>query len=185
MSDEKEMKLTLQTYSTLIKMLDNEGLKYETDQEKMMIKFNIRGENLPMDFVFRFLPERSIVTLFSFIPFNVSEDKRQVVAIALAYANYGLIDGCFDMDFSDGEIKFRLASCYSESLFSEALFKFMFCATFMTVRKYNDRLLMLAKGMIDLEKFIELEKSKQYYSMNQIKYHFSTIRKEKKIMGFE
>jgi hypothetical protein len=91
------------------------------------------------------------------MPFNMPEDKRIDGALAICAANFGLIDGSFDYDLSDGQIVFRLTSSYRESLLSEELFKYMVMVSAGTIDKYNDRLFMLAKDMITLEKFLELE----------------------------
>jgi hypothetical protein len=67
------------------------------------------------------------------------------------------VDGCFDYDLSDGQILFRLTSSYRDSLLSEALFEYMVMVSASTIDKYNDRFFMLAKGMISLEQFIEMD----------------------------
>jgi hypothetical protein len=85
------------------------------------------------------------------------EDKRVEGAIAVSVANYGLVDGSFDYDISDGEIRYRLTSSYRESILSDDLFEYMIMCAASTVDDYNDRFFMLAKGMIDVEKFVELE----------------------------
>jgi hypothetical protein len=44
---------------------------------------------------------------FCFSPVNVPADKRQVVADYLTRANYGLLIGNFEMDMSDGEVRYK------------------------------------------------------------------------------
>lgn len=40
-------------------------------------------------------------------PIKVPEARRQVIAEFLTRANYGMVIGNFEMDFSDGEIRYK------------------------------------------------------------------------------
>lgn len=75
----------------------------------------------------------------------------------MAVANYGLVNGAFDYDISDGEICFRMSQSYRESILGAEVCNYMLLASMHTIDKYNDRFMMLSKGMIDLQKFVELE----------------------------
>ena len=154
---EYDMKKAVEVYDTLCSMLDNIGWKYDKVEEKLMIKSGVKGEDLPIDFLVIVKPRNQVVQFISSMPFNMPEDKRVEGALAICTANYGLVDGSFDYDLSDGQIVFRLTSSYRESLLSEALFEYMIMVSASTIDKYNDRFFMLAKGMITLEQFMEME----------------------------
>jgi len=95
------------------------------------------------------------VSFFSKLPFNVEEDKRIDVALAICAVNYWLADGSFDYDLSDGSILFRLTSSYKESTLGEALFEYMVVVSAATVDNYNDKFFMMSKGMMTYQQFIE------------------------------
>ena len=151
------MKKAVEVYDTLCSMLDNIGWKYDKVEEKLMIKSGVKGEDLPIDFLVIVKPRNQVVQFISSMPFNMPEDKRVEGALAVCTANYGLVDGSFDYDLSDGQIVFRLTSSYRDSLLSEALFEYMIMVSASTIDKYNDRFFMLAKGMITLEQFMEMD----------------------------
>lgn len=154
---EQDMKKAVEVYDTLCSMLDNIGWKYDKVEEKLMIKSGVKGEDLPIDFLVIVKPRNQVVQFISSMPFNMPEDKRVEGALAVCTANYGLVDGSFDYDLSDGQIVFRLTSSYRDSLLSEALFEYMIMVSASTIDNYNDRFFMLAKGMISLEQFIEMD----------------------------
>ena len=154
---ENNMRKAVEVYNTVCSMLDNIGWKYEKVEEKLMIRSGVKGDDLPIEFVVMVKPKNEVVQLLSAMPFNMPEDKRVEGALAICTANYGLIDGSFDYDLSDGQIVFRLTSSYRDSLLSEELFKYMVMVSAATIDKYNDRFFMLAKGMIDVRKFLEME----------------------------
>ena len=151
------MRKAVEVYDTLCSMLDNINWKYEKVEEKLMIKSGVKGDDLPIDFLVIVKPNNEVVQFISSLPFNMPEDKRVEGALAICAANYGMVNGSFDYDLSDGQILFRLTTSYRESLLSEALFEYMVMVSASTIDKYNDRFFMLAKGMITLEQFIEMD----------------------------
>lgn len=157
MAQEYDMKKAYEVYETLCNMLDHIGWRYDKVEEKLMIKSGVKGDDLPIEFIVMVKPRNEVVQFLSALPFNMPEDKRVDGALAICAANFGLVDGSFDYDLSDGQIVFRLVSSYRDSLLSEALFEYMVMVSASTIDKYNDRFFMLAKDMITLEKFLEME----------------------------
>jgi hypothetical protein len=155
MTDEMKMQKAKEVYNTLVRMLDNRNWKYEKVEEDLIIKSGVKSDDFPVTFIIEVRPKNELVRFLSWMPFNIPGDKRIDAAIAVNVANYGLIDGSFDYDLNDGEIRFRLTSSYRNSALSEDLFEYMIVCATSTVDQYNDRFFMLAKGMMTLEQFIE------------------------------
>jgi hypothetical protein len=51
--------------------------------------------------------ENEQVAIYSAIPINVPEERRLAAAELITRANYGLRLGNFELDFSDGELRFK------------------------------------------------------------------------------
>ena len=49
--------------------------------------------------------EVELVIVYSICPLTIPEDRRLAVADFLTRVNYGLTLGCFELDFSDGEVR--------------------------------------------------------------------------------
>jgi hypothetical protein len=47
------------------------------------------------------------VAVYSVLPFNVPEERRVAASEAITRANYGLRLGNFELDFRDGEVRFK------------------------------------------------------------------------------
>ena len=103
------------------------------------------------------LDDRDVFQILSPIPSHIPEDKRIDAAVAVSVANYGMINGCFDLDMSDGEIRFRVAQGYEGMELSNEFIKYIMGIVFFTTDKYNDKFFMLGKGLMSLEQFIEQE----------------------------
>ena len=158
MSGEMELRKAREVYSNLVNMLDTRDWKYEKFDDDLVIRSGIKGDDLPIEFIVFIKPDNQVVQFISKLPFNIPEDKRVDAAIAVCVANYGLVDGSFDYDISDGEIRYRLTCSYRESYLGADLFEYMIMCAASTVDDYNDRFFLLSKGEIDLQDFIEREK---------------------------
>jgi hypothetical protein len=53
--------------------------------------------------------EQDLILLYSVCPFRVPEERRTQVSEFLTRANYGLAAGNFELDFADGEVRYKTA----------------------------------------------------------------------------
>ena len=103
------------------------------------------------------IDSRQVVQVLSPIPCKIPEDKRLDAAVAVSVANYGMINGAFDFDMSDGEIRFRATQSYKGCELTDETIRYLLGVVFLTTDKYNDCFFMLGKGMMSLSDFIEKE----------------------------
>ena len=155
MAQEVNMAKAREVFEEIVNMLDTRDWKYEKFEDDLLIRSGIKGDDLPVEFILFVKPENQVVQFISKLPFNMPDDQRVEGAIAVSVANYGLVDGSFDYDIKDGEIRYRLTSSYRDSNLSHDLFEYMIMCAASTVDNYNDRFFMLAKGMINIQQFIE------------------------------
>jgi len=155
MAELKNLELAKATFATLCKYLDEQEWHYNKNEEKLSIECGARGEDLPMDFTIKVDVDRMLVLLLSHLPFKIGEDKRLEAAVAVCAINNVAVDGNFDYDISTGNIFFRITNSFLESQLDEDVFQYMLQLSCQFVDKYNDRFLMLSKGMLTLEKFLE------------------------------
>lgn len=147
------------TYDSIVAYLNAKDWHFEEDAENLVIRSGIKGEDLPIQFILHVNARSSVVQFISSLPFQMPEDMRIDGAVAVAVANYGMVNGSFDYDLSDGEIRFRLTTAYDEGEFDAKLVDYMIGVGASTVDSYNDRFFMLAKKMLTVEDFIAKEKA--------------------------
>ncbi len=157
MAENENMEKAKETFDTLCQMLDKRGWHYEKHEDILTIKSGVKGDDLPIEFIMRINPKNEVVSFISWLPFTVEESKRIDVALAICVANYGLSDGSFDYDLTDGEILFRLTSSFKDSALGENLFEYMLRMSATTIDAYNDKLFMVSKGAMTLQQFIDSE----------------------------
>ena len=144
-------------FEILCAALDEREWVYEKEEEKGLVYFQVNGENMPLGFVILVDEERQLVRAVSQLPFKICEDKRMEAAIAVCVANYGMVDGSFDYDISNGVISFRLTASYRDSEVTTGMVQYMIQCSCVTVDNYNHRFMALDKGVIGIEEFIAKE----------------------------
>lgn len=144
-------------YDTMVRALKAKEWKFDEHPEDLTITSGYSGEDIPIHFIVKLDAEREVLQFVSQLPFKMSEEKRVDGAIAVCVANYGMVNGSFDYDINDGEIRFRLTTSTCGCEIGEEFFMNMFAIALLTIDRYNDRFLMLDKGALTLQQFIEKE----------------------------
>lgn len=67
--------------------------------------------------------EQQIFFFYSVCPIDTPEEKRLLMAELLTRANYGLKVGYFDMNFADGEVRFKTSIDVGEENLSNAILR--------------------------------------------------------------
>ena len=159
MADTMDLARAQKVYETLCAALDHDDWHYKKDEEALTIECGARGEDLPMELLVKVDVDRMLVMLLSKIPFQIAEDKRLDVAVAVSVINNMLVDGSFDYDVASGRIFFRMTNSYIESNLGEEMFRYLVYCSCKTIDSFNDKLLMLSKGVLSLEQFIQSVKN--------------------------
>ena len=72
-----------------------------------VLRTNFQGESGQWACFAQTREEQNQFVFYSVCPLTVPEDKRAVMADFLTRANYGMILGNFEMDFDDGEVRYK------------------------------------------------------------------------------
>jgi len=156
MANEQDLKKTKMAFNALCEMLDEKDWHYDKNEEEFSINCGVKGEDLPIRIKITVDPERQLVILLSQLPFEVPEEKRIPMCVAVNVANYGLADGSFDYDVASGIIVFRMTSCYRESLIGKDLFEYMLMCACYTVDEYNDKFFVAAASDMSVETMLNV-----------------------------
>ena len=152
---EIKMERAKKVYATLCEALDERNWKYEKVDDDLLVHFSVNGDDLPIQYIIFVDVDRQLISLLSHRSFDISEDKRIVGAIATCHATYGLRDGSFDYDLSDGKIVYRMTSAFLDNEVPVSVIQYMIDFTGAVVDKYNDKFFALNKGFLTIEKFLE------------------------------
>ena len=158
MSEEKELKQAQAVYKALCDMLDDHDWHYEKDESELSISCGARGDDLPIELRIRVDAQRKLVTLLSQMPFDVPENRRKALAVAVSEANSTMVDGNFDYNYLTGKIIFRMTTSFLDSLIGKELFEYMLSCACYTIDEYNDKFLMVAMKEMSVEQILKFIK---------------------------
>jgi hypothetical protein len=85
----------------------NDEWPFNEIEGKPSLRTGYRGKNGNWNCYAQAREEQHIIMFYSVCPINAPEDKRQLVAEYISRANYGQLIGNFEMDFTDGEIRYK------------------------------------------------------------------------------
>lgn len=155
MDNEMKLKQSQLVYRMFCNALDGNDWKYRKDDENLRIECGAQGDDLPMELSANFDVDKQLMMILSHLPFVIAEDKRIDIAVAISVINNMMVDGCFDYDVGTGHIFFRVTNSYWDSVMSEDVCLELLYKACQTIDEYNDKLLMIAKGMISIEQFLQ------------------------------
>jgi len=91
--------------------------------EKSALSLVFKGQNGQWSCYAQAREEHQQFVFYSVCPVHVPDDKQAALAEFLTRANYGLIVGNFEMDYNDGEIRFKTSIDVAGDRLSSALVK--------------------------------------------------------------
>ncbi len=154
MSDMK-LKRARKIYGQVCAELDSRDWKYNKEEGKLLVHFNVSGDDLPVQYLIVVDAERQLIRLMSPLPFEMGEDKRVEGCIAATHVSDSIVDGTFDFDLTSGKVVFRLTQTFRDCDNVSETIAYMIDLTSFVVDKYNDKFFALNKGLISLEDFMK------------------------------
>ena len=158
MAEVDKMKLAKTEFKFVCDMFENRHWTYDKDEDALSISSAVNGEDMPMPIDIRVDAERQLVMMYSSMPFDIPEDMRIPMAVAVACANCGIVDGGFDYDVEDGHLVFRITASFKESLLSRQVFDYMIDAALSIVDSYNDKFLFVVEGKLKIDQITKFIK---------------------------
>ncbi|MBE0697484.1 MAG: YbjN domain-containing protein [Anaerolineaceae bacterium] len=102
--------------------------------------------------------EQDQFVFYSIFPVRVPAERMGEVAEFITRANYGMIIGNFELDYSDGEIRYKTSVDMEEVEVVEALVRHMIYANVLTMDKYFPGLMrVLYAGIAPADAVEEVE----------------------------
>ena len=157
MNDQDLHSKALRVFETIVDNLNNHNMRFQKDEENLRIVLFATGDDLMMPILFEVLESRQVMRILSPMPFKMPEDKRIDGAVVVSIANYGIVNGSFDYDIRDGEIRFRCTTAYHDTEVSDEMITYMMAISLQTTDRYNDRFQDVALGKMDVDGFMKAD----------------------------
>ena len=113
----------LQAFATLTAFLENDGWYPQQLDEKTVHRVYFAGENGELRCYAQIRVDLSQFLFYVIAPVKAPEEVRAAVAEYITRANYGLRIGNFEMDYSDGEVRYKSSLDFEGETLTETLIK--------------------------------------------------------------
>ncbi len=142
-------------FDRMVASLNDRKWHFEQDTSDglLCIRTTAVGEDLPVKLFIYVDEDRELLSVRSTLPFAMSKDKLVEGAVAICIINDVLANGCFKYDVHSGEMVFKVSAKWSGGLIDDSVFSYLIDVTCGTVDEYNDKLLMVSKGSMDMNAF--------------------------------
>lgn len=148
--DPGKRKKALEAYEGLCRVLDENKLQHIKDENNLMVRYFVREDGLIHEYIAVIDEEKQVMVIYAPIT-KVPEDKRGMVAQATCLVNYSILNGCFEMDFRDGDLRFRMAEAFMEMDLSKDVFTYMLLVSAVMMKRFGENFMLLSKGLITLQ----------------------------------
>ena len=101
--------------------LEKDGWYPTRIEGKYLYKVGFSGDNGDMRCYAQVRVDQEQLVFYAIAPMKAPEEKKIAMAEFLTRANYGLIIGNFEMDFNDGEIRYKSSLDFEGTELSELL----------------------------------------------------------------
>jgi hypothetical protein len=103
------------SFQALLHYIDSKNFNFTSFPEEKRVTLSMSGKNANYRFTARITNEDSYLQVTANYPFNVREEKlRPSTAELITRANYCMPLGKFEMDMSDGEVRFSITHVIGE-----------------------------------------------------------------------
>jgi hypothetical protein len=116
--------------------LDSDGWKYTQIEGKTIFKLGFKGKSGTWNCFAQSKEEKEQFIFYSVLLNHVPENRRGAAAEYITRANYGLSLGNFEMDYSDGEVRYKIGVDVEGGCLTETMVKNMIYSNIITVDRY-------------------------------------------------
>jgi hypothetical protein len=117
------MKSAIESFT---EFLDKQGWSFSQASDRPVIHTGFTGDNGRWNCVAIAGPQDEHLLFLSLLPCKATPARRAACAELLTRINFGLTHGCFEMDFEDGEIRFRTSVALTGDVPSELVENLVF-----------------------------------------------------------
>ncbi|MCM1289444.1 MAG: YbjN domain-containing protein [Corallococcus sp.] len=151
-------KTAKKNYVGLCNALDKMKWQYTKIPEKLSIETNVKGKSLPIKLSIRINVNLETITAYSPLPFDVPQERRKHMAMALAQANYNMVHGHFDYRPTGNKVLFCMSTNWADTELSFDVFNYLIYVACKTVDDYNEKLQTVATTNVSMQEVVNLMK---------------------------
>ena len=135
-----------QFFEEIVNFFEEDGWPFVQIEGEPLLQMVFQGENGKWTCYAKARDDQEQFVFYSVCPINAPDSKRLAVAEFLTRANSGMIIGNFEMDFEDGEIRYKTSIDVEDDSLSSAVIKRLVYANVMMMDAYLPGIMSVIYG---------------------------------------
>jgi hypothetical protein len=135
-----------QFFEEIVNFFEEDGWPFVQIEGEPFLQMVFQGENGKWTCYAKARDDQKQFVFYSVCPINAPDSKRLAVAEFLTRANSGMIIGNFEMDFEDGEIRYKTSIDVEDASLSSAVIKRLVYANVMMMDAYLPGIMSVIYG---------------------------------------
>lgn len=135
-----------QAFITLGEFLQEDGWHPQQLEGRTIYRTGFSGQNTQLACYAQVVVEHELFLFYAIAPFKVPEHARLAAAEFITRANYGMRIGNFELDFSDGEVRYKSSLDFEGTTLTPTLIKHLIYPAVLTIDRYMPGLMGVIHG---------------------------------------
>ena len=123
-------------FETMVDFFKSDDWPYIQLEDRPVLSLNYNGKHANWTCYAQAREEQQQVIFYSVCPVTAPAERRAALAEFITRANYGLIIGNFELDFEDGEIRYKTSLDAEDVVLTPTIFKNVVYANLSMMDKY-------------------------------------------------
>lgn len=140
----------------LIDFFEKDEWSFSINETEAILQITFQGDNSGWSCYARARETQQQAVFYSIFPVNAPEHKRNAIAEFITRANYGTVIGNFELDFDDGEIRYKTSIDVEDDRLSFALIENLVYANVSTMDKYLPGMMSIIYADVEPKQAIDL-----------------------------
>lgn len=133
-------------FETMLKFFEEDGWRFSKLADKDVLRMSFSGKNISMRCFAEADEVHQQFLFYSLLEIQAPEEKHQEIAEFITRANYGLKIGNFEMDYYDGEIRYKTSVAVEGGELTTEMLKAQVYANVRTVDKFGPGIMAVLYG---------------------------------------
>ncbi len=143
-------------YNALVKFFRDDEWFFVPIEEKSSLRIPFKGDVYDWTCFAQAREEKEQFVFYSVSPLKVPEEKRMEVSEYITRANYGLFIGNFELDFSDGEVRYKTSISFDQVKLTDHFIQPIVYINVLTMGQYLPGLSGIIYGNLSPEEAVSL-----------------------------
>jgi hypothetical protein len=135
-----------QIFNSLVEFFEGDEWDFHWMEGMPILSMGFTGRNGKWMCYAQAREDQEQFVFYSVCPINVPEDRRMKVAEFITRANYGMIIGNFEMDFNDGEVRYKTSIDVEGETLTPPLIKQMVYSNVIIMDRYLPGIMRVIYG---------------------------------------